>query len=77
MSEVLEDINPKPAQYCRYVDDMYLQANDTDHRNIPKAKMDEQSMLKLTTGISTYTHIAFLDINADARGSTEKTNVIP
>ena len=67
---MLENIHPKLSTYCRYVDDIFLQANSSEHLELVKNKIEENSVLKFTIDESNNQRIAFLDLDIDASDGT-------
>ena len=73
--QVLENIQPILPTYCRYVDDIFLQAESPEQLRLLKKKMEEMSVLKFTIEESENNRIAFLDLDIDSSHGTFKTTV--
>ena len=65
----------KPAIYCRYVDDIFVEVKDEAQLQTLKTSMEKESCLRFTTELSVENRIPFLDIDISQEDGTLKTKV--
>ena len=73
--EVLQDSSVKPTLYCRYVDDIFVEARDMPSLQRLKARLEEVSGLRFTVEDSRANKISFLDVTIDATDGNFITSV--
>ena len=65
----------RPAIYCRYVDDIFVEVDDEAQLYALKTTMERESCLRFTTEVSVENRISFLDIDISQEDGTLKTKV--
>ena len=72
---VLNELDTKPALYCRYIDDVLIDIQDSDKLTHLKNKLEETSGLKFTSEKSLSHKLNFLDVTIDASSNKFITSV--
>ena len=72
---VLNQLDTKPALYCRYIDDVLIDIQDSDKLTHLKNKLEETSGLKFTSEKSLSHKLNFLDVTIDASSNKFITSV--
>ena len=65
----------KPALYCRYVDDILIDASGQEHLLLLKSHLEQTSGLDFTTELSVNDKINYLDVSLDGSSGSFQTTV--